>query len=93
MAHFTVRVELHGGTQIDYQNLHAAMARSGFTQIIVSDSGIRYRLPNGEYNFEGDAAIANVLNSAQSAAALVGKPAAIFVSEVSKRTWIGLAQS
>lgn len=60
------------------------------TAPIVSDTGDRYALPMAEYNYEAMSSIQDVLKNAQSATTQVGKPAAIFVTEAVRRTWIGL---
>jgi hypothetical protein len=44
MALFTTRVELHNASYSDYETLHAAMERRGFSRRITSDSGKTYRL-------------------------------------------------
>jgi hypothetical protein len=59
MAEFTVRVELHGATGDDYENLHAAMETAGYRYIdgIGTDgtSG-RWVLPTAEYDCTGQSA-------------------------------------
>ena len=52
MARFYVRVELHGGTWLDYLTLHANMAAEGFARTVESDNGDTCRLPSGEYRVE-----------------------------------------
>lgn len=52
MADFTVRVELHGATGVDYENLHEAMFQAGFRRFIVGDGGGVYALPTAEYRLE-----------------------------------------
>jgi len=91
MASFTVRVELHYATEADYQTLHSAMERAGFSRFITSDDGIAYHLPLAEYNREGNLTRSQVLESAKAAANTTGKKYAVLVSETSGRTWIGLA--
>jgi hypothetical protein len=90
MASFTVRVELHYATEADYQTLHAAMERVGFSRFITSDDGITYHLPLAEYNREAGLSRSQVLESAKSAAAATGKTYAVLVTETSGRTWVGL---
>jgi hypothetical protein len=90
MANFTVRVELHYAVEADYQTLHAAMERVGFSRFITSDDGITYHLPLAEYNRDGNLTRSQVLESAKTAANATGKKYAVLVSETSSRTWVGL---
>lgn len=90
MASFTVRVELDYATEADYQTLHAAMERLGFSRFITSDDGIVYHLPLAEYKREGNLNRNQVLRSAKSAATATGKTYAVLVTETSGRTWVGL---
>lgn len=92
MAKFTVRVELHNATREDYTKLHQQMARYGFTDIIASDEGRKYRLPPADYHFEGNATRSNVLEKAKAAAGSVVSKYAVLVTESSGRTWHGLEQ-
>lgn len=90
MASFTVRVELHYATEADYQTLHSAMERAGFSRFITSDDGATYHLPLAEYNREGNLARSQVLASAKTAADTTRKTYAVLVSETVGRTWVGL---
>lgn len=49
MSDFTVRVELHGATGKDYEELHAAMQNAGFYRAFVAQDGHTYALPTAEY--------------------------------------------
>ncbi|PIG29419.1 hypothetical protein CLU93_3727 [Janthinobacterium sp. 35] len=91
MAYFTTRVELHGASAADYTVLHEKMGAMGFTDIIVGDNGIRYKMSPGEYNFEGTATIEQVILAAKAAATHTKRNWAVFVSEAVKRSWEGLA--
>lgn len=91
MAKFTTRVQLNGSPAAeDYDKLHKAMKRRGFTRIIVSDTGSRYWLPHAEYNREGDVTRASVLADAKSAAMTVSAGFQVLVTESAGRTWYGL---
>lgn len=90
MAYFTIRVELHGASAADYTLLHEQMGAMGFTDIIVGDNGIRYKMSPGEYNFEGTATIQQVIAAAETAASRTNRKWAVFVSEAVKRMWEGL---
>lgn len=92
MASFTVRVELHQATWADYETLHGAMEKKGFSRQIVSDDGKTYQLPLAEYNGFGTLDSSRVLNIAQEAANSTGKTYAVLVSESTSRHWVGLQQ-
>lgn len=50
MANFFARVELHRATwPDDYESLHTALAKHGFTNCITFDDGDQKRLPTGFY--------------------------------------------
>jgi hypothetical protein len=90
MADFTVRVELHDAQRKDYDTLHAAMARQGFSRQITSDGGRCYLMPWAEYNGRGNSTSMQILNIAKVAANVTGKKYAVLVTEVKSRAWIGL---
>ena len=90
MARFTIRVELHAATSADYSQLHERLARIGITDIIADDAGNRYKMPPGEYNYEGAATLEQVLASAQNSASQSNRKWAVFVTEALKRSWDGL---
>jgi len=90
MSQFTVRVELHEAQWADYETLHAAMARQGFSRQIKSDEGRTYDLPWAEYDGSGNLTSTQVLNIAQNAAATTGKKNSVLVTEAKSRAWSGL---
>jgi len=90
MSDFTTRVELHDAVWSDYVELHKAMAKQGFSQIITSDDGQTYELPPAEYNYSGNATRSQVLEKAKSAAATVKNSFGVLVTESAGRTWTGL---
>lgn len=90
MASFTTRVELHGATYQDYENLHVAMEREGFSRTIKADGGGRYHLPTAEYDRSGALTLAQILESAKRAAASTRKSFAVLVTEAVARTWYNL---
>jgi hypothetical protein len=92
MPAFTIRVELHNASYSDYETLHAAMARRGFSRQITSDDGVTYQLPTAEYERSGNLTTQQVLDAAKAAAAETGKTFAVLVTEATRRMWIGLAQ-
>ena len=50
MADFTIRIELHGASFEDYQQLHNAMFTAGATMFITGDDGRAHVLPTAEYD-------------------------------------------
>ena len=93
MAQFTVRVELHDAQWTDYNTLHAAMERNGFSRQVKGDDGGTYELPWAEYDAVANLSSMQVLAIAQSAANTTGKRNSILVTEVRSRAWSGLSFS
>lgn len=87
---YTVRVELHQASTLDYVNLHKAMQNAGFTRYIRDSVGALYELPVAEYRFEGVSDINTITNSAKAAAATTGRLYGVFVSETTQAMWYGL---
>lgn len=75
----------------EYEELHAAMEREGFSRVITASDGITYCLPRAEYNFVGNHTRAQVLAAAQRAANSTGRESEILVTKSAGRTWSGLA--
>jgi len=90
MARYTTRVELHNAKDADYDNLHKYMAEKGFSRIVTSDDGDKYRLPPAEYNRDTDATRQTVLEDAKQAAAKTGRTNEILVTESAGRVWHNL---
>jgi hypothetical protein len=88
---FSVRVTLHGGKGWDdYTQLHAAMKTGGFNRYRKLN-GQWWRLPDGEYVFDGTATAAQVGKSAFDIADKVKKNPAIYVTPAGgSRFWTGL---
>lgn len=89
MGKFTPRVELHGATEPDYEVLHEAMKKRGFSRTILDEDGIEHHLPTAEYNLIGDYKKSQVCKLAKEAAEVTRKPAAVLVTKGSRR-WSGL---
>ena len=91
MEKFTTRVQLNGRpTAEDYEHLHQAMKRRGFSRIIESDNGTKFWLPHAEYNRVSSAKRSQILRDAQEAAASVSSDFQVLVTESAGRTWHGL---
>jgi hypothetical protein len=86
MARFTTRVELHDEESSDYDKLHKAMERKGFTRtIVVGDT--TYHMPNAEYNYDGEATRDQVREKAVEAAKTVRPKFDVLVTESAGRCW------
>ena len=94
MASFTVRMELHGANDDDYETLHREMTEQGFETTIKGSSGKRYELPKAEYSYRGIGSVARVKRRALAAAKKTDRRAAILVTEVKgHRSWAGLQEA
>jgi hypothetical protein len=91
MSRYTVRVELHGADDKDYETLHDAMTAASFWRTVKQEStGKRFALPPGEYSYKGNVRRKRVLSKAEAAAKTTDRKAAILVTESRGRTWSGL---
>jgi hypothetical protein len=66
------------------------MENRGFSRLITSDDGRRYRLPLAEYNGTANLTSRQVHDIALGAAKTTGKANAVLVTEAIGRTWSGL---
>jgi hypothetical protein len=93
MTNFTTRVELHGASEDEYDELHEAMHAKGFVRWIKNQDGEKFRLPTAEYNFSSSSrTVDEVVSLAEQAADSV-KPSPtpwIIVTESAGRRWAGL---
>ncbi len=88
---YTIRVELHDDpSPEDDKILHEAMEGAGFSRTFKHSDGTLYRLPDAEYNFEGDATADQVLNKAKSAAKQTDLEFSVLVTQVTLRRWHNL---
>jgi hypothetical protein len=83
MSQFITRVELHGAIADDYETLHSAMSRAGFSRTIVGDSGVKSHLPTAEYHVIGNYTLDAVYEAAVNAANSTGKRFWILSTEIS----------
>jgi hypothetical protein len=91
MAQFITRVELHGATYQDYENLHREMEGRGFSRSIPADSGTWYQLPTAEYWINNSGQTRDtVLAAADAAANATGKTHGVIVTESNGCSWRGL---
>jgi len=67
MATFTVRIVLHDADSSEYTKLYEAMYNENFSDIISSDDGINYNMPDGEYTITGSFIKGEILDKAKRA--------------------------
>jgi hypothetical protein len=92
MANYLVRVELHGADYDDYEALHSAMERAGFSRKIRCDDGKEYNLPTAEYCIQGSYSATGVRDAAAKAASSVGKRFGVIAAESTALAWVGLSE-
>lgn len=91
MKSFTTRIELKGVSDMTtYNLLHKEMDNQGFSRYITSDDGVKYNLPNAEYNISGNFDRLSVLEKAKVAVGNIGVSGSILVTESNGRTWNNL---
>lgn len=90
MASYIARVELHGGSAEDYNNLNNALATLGFSRAVVGDNGVAVQLPTGQYVGTGEFTANQISEIVQSAALKTKKGFAILVSDFTTAAWFGL---
>jgi hypothetical protein len=93
MTNYTIRVELHGADENDYEALHTAMQAEGFVRWIKDQDGNKLRLPTAEYNLpDSELTRVQVLGLTKRAAETAkARPTPwILVTQSGGRTWSGL---
>lgn len=81
MTNYIARIELHGATESDYQNLHGEMETRGFTRTIKGNDGVTYKLPTAEYYATTSSTLQVVHDAAVEAAQATQKRFWVIVSE------------
>lgn len=92
MPRFTIRVELHGADENDYETLYEHMKAKGFTKTITGNDGTIYELPPAEYNMIKTITRTEVRDLAAAAAKATRRKAGILVTE-GTRSWSGLDEA
>lgn len=90
MSTYIVRVELHGASGSDYNELHDAMKSSGFSRNIVSSEGRAYQLPTAEYVANSPEEASKVCDIAYSIASRIRPNPSVIASAYSTAAWKGL---
>ena len=91
MAHVVVRVELHGGTDAQYQLLHTKMFAAGFTRTILGGDGSTYNLPTAMY-YSNNYATPTLARAAAWGAATGVTPSYAVIAAGTEVAWQGLAK-
>lgn len=90
MSTFTIRVSLQKASWADYVALAKGLAAIGVVDVIRSDDGTWYRLPDAEYHYEGDATSGQIMDAVARVADAVKPPAAVLVTQALRTQWRGL---
>jgi hypothetical protein len=91
MAKFTVRIELHNAETNDYIKLWEAMEKEDFTDIICSSTK-KYKMPNGEYDIQGDYTTKDILSKSKKAIASTTVKGSVLVTKVEERIWSNIEE-
>jgi hypothetical protein len=93
MANFITRIELNGSaTWQDYENLHRAMKRAGFSRLIMGGNGKTYHLPTATYSRQANLNVTQVRDQAHAAACSVWSDVQTLTTE-GQSAWIGLREA
>jgi len=87
MVKFLTRVELHGASGAQYDQLHKAMLANKFTKTIVDDTGREFLLPTAEYFSYGNLTAEQVRELARAAAATTGVKYWVLTMEYASAAW------
>ena len=90
MGSFTIRVLLHRGSSADYASLAQRLRAIAVVDVIRGDDGTWYRLPRGDYHYDGEATSAQLMASVTRVADAVKPPSAVLVTQALRRGWHGL---
>lgn len=85
-----LRIELIDADDSANAALATALHREGFEHSVAGRDGQRYRLPSGEFSYDGKATVHDVLEAAQRAANTTGKKYRAVATEVAGQVWAGL---
>jgi hypothetical protein len=88
MATFLTRVELHGASGADYEQLHAEMAKLQFRRTVVADDGTTYQLPTAEYISNSELPIESVRDLAYVAVKATGRTGWVISVRYDVAAWI-----
>ena len=90
MSQFTIRVSLHRADWSDYVSLAQRLGAIGIVDVVRGEDGNWYRLPGGEYSYEGDATSSQVMAGVTRVADAIKPPSAVVITQALTRMWRGL---
>jgi hypothetical protein len=91
MSMYSVRVQLEGASWDDYIDLDQYLSSIGIIDVITGDSGVRYKMSPGEYNYAGSKTFDQIYSDVVACVRLVAKkPFAVTVAQVTQWQWVGL---
>jgi hypothetical protein len=90
MSVFIVRVELHEAVEEEYEILHKAMSKSGFSRTVLDTNKIEFHLPKAEYGMSADLEPAKVMDVATKAAEQTNKMFGILLTQAQGVTFFNL---
>ena len=87
MAVFLARVELHGGTESNYEILHSAMRDIGFARTVTRSDGVKFHLPSAEYTGFLDSNLTLIRVAVKNAANRTGRSSWVLVTQAAAIDW------
>ncbi len=88
MANYTVRVELQGGSNAEYDQLHKLMLYAGFARAIEDHDGAWWHLPTAEFLYVTQTrGCEQICDLAKAIADRIKPGAWVLVSETKRRAW------
>lgn len=90
MSKYTTRVQLIDADSDDYDTLYEEMEKEGFSKAITNGDGVKYDLPDAEYNIDSTLDSSTILNKAKIAAEKTGNNYRVLVTKSAGRKWYNL---
>jgi 3'-phosphoadenosine 5'-phosphosulfate (PAPS) 3'-phosphatase len=91
MAHFTIRVELQNAEAKDYVTLTEILAQFNITDTLMNETGLKYKMPQGEYQCHSDLSTTEIRDIAAGGARVTNKEFGVLVTQSDgARAWVGL---
>ena len=91
MSVFIVRIELHDAVEEEYEKLHKAMSKSGFSRTVLDTNKVEFHLPKAEYGMSTDLEPVKVMDIVTRAAQQTHKMFGILLTQAQGVTFYNLA--
>ena len=91
MSVFIVRIELHDAVEEEYEVLHKAMSKVGFSRTVLDTNKIEFHLPKAEYGMSADLEPVKVMDIVTKAAEQTNKMFGILLTQAQGVTFYNLA--